>query len=253
MERERELLLHTALIENEDVLLHGKKWSEEAKARVRQARKAGVSVYEMFSGFYKKSKKEAIKMTNKGIGLAEGAANKSAHFVDGLYESKSEKKIKRGLGRALTVDEMAYGLVNATRNDLGAHKVALAGRPDNGRYSKQTSDGIKEAYNKKIIDRVKRTDKYASKFEKDYLKRPGYLDGFANTARNDLAAHKAALAGRPDNGRYSRKTTADIAEQHNKKIIDKVKRNDKYASKFEKDYLKRPGYTEGMVRATRND
>ena len=101
-EMERELLLHTALIENEDVLLHGKKWSEEAKARVHQARKAGVSVYEMFSGFYNKSKKEAIKLTNKGIGFAEGAANKSAHFVDGMYESKSEKKTKRRLGRKVS-------------------------------------------------------------------------------------------------------------------------------------------------------
>ena len=72
------------------------------------------------------------------------------------------------------------------------------------------------------MDKAKRTDKYASKFEKDYLKRPGYLDGFANTARNDLAAHKAALAGRPDNGRYSRKTTADIKEEHNKKITGTV-------------------------------
>ena len=222
MERERELLLHAALIENEDVLLHGKKWSEEAKARVRQARKAGVSVYEMFSDFYKKSKKEAIKMTNKGIGLAEGAANKSAHFVDGLYESKSEKKIKRGLGRALTVDEIGSGMVNATRNDLGAHRVALAGRPDNGRYSKQTSDDIKEAYNKKIIDKVKRNDKYASKFEKDYLKRPGYTEGMVRATRNDLTAHKIGLAGRPDNGRYSKKTSDDIKEEHIKKDIDTI-------------------------------
>ena len=67
----------------------------------------------MFSGFYKKSKKEAIKLTNKGIGLAEGAADKSAHFVDGMYESKSEKKFKKGLGRALTVDEIFISLLNS--------------------------------------------------------------------------------------------------------------------------------------------
>jgi hypothetical protein len=165
MERERELLLHAALLENEEVLLHGRKWSEEAKARVRQARKSGVSVYDMFSGFYKKSKKEAIKLTNKGIGLAEGAANKSAHFLDGLYESKSEKKFKKGLGRALTVDEIAY----------------------------------------LDIDKAKRTDKYAGKFEKDYIKRPGYLSGMVKAARKDLDAHEKALAGRPDNGRYSKR------------------------------------------------
>jgi O-glycosyl hydrolase len=42
----------------------------------------------------------------------------------------------------------------------------------------------------------------------------------AKAARKDLDAHEKALAGRPDNGRYSKKTTADIAEQHNKKIKD---------------------------------
>ena len=48
-EMERERLLHTALLENEDVLLHGKKWSEDAKTRIQQARKAGMSVYDMFT------------------------------------------------------------------------------------------------------------------------------------------------------------------------------------------------------------
>ena len=182
MERERGLLLHTALIENEDVLLHGKKWSEEAKARVRQARKAGVSVHEMFSSFYKNAKKRGTRFVNDSIGVAEGAANKSAHFLDGLYESKSEKKTKRRQGRALSAREIT------------------------------TLD----------INKAKKVDKYASKFEKDYIKRPGYVSGMVKAARKDLDAHDKALAGRPDNGRYSRKTSADIAEQHNKKITDTV-------------------------------
>lgn len=182
MERERELLLHAALIENEEVLLHGKKWSEEAKARVRQARKAGASVYDMFSSFYKNAKKRGTRFVNDGIGLAEGTANKSAHFLDGLYESKSEKKTKRGLGRALSAREIT------------------------------TVD----------IDKAKKIDKYTSKFENDFIKRPGYLDRMAKAASKDLDAHEKALAGRPDNGRYSKKTSADIAEQHSKKIIDTV-------------------------------
>lgn len=46
----------------EDILLHGK-WSEEAKQRVRQARKAGRSVYDMFGDLYNK----AAKATDRGI------------------------------------------------------------------------------------------------------------------------------------------------------------------------------------------
>lgn len=179
-EIERELLLHAALLENEEVLLHGKKWSEEAKARVRQARKAGMSVYDMFSSFYKNAKKSGTRFVNDSIGLTEDITNKSAHFLDGLYESKSEKKTKRGLGRALSAREIA------------------------------TMD----------INKAKKIDKYASKFEKDYSKRPGYLDSMVKAASKDLDAHNKALAGRPDNGRYSRETSTDIVERHGKKIID---------------------------------
>lgn len=179
-EMERELLLHAALLENEEVLLHGKKWSEEAKARVRQARKVGMSVYDMFSSFYKNAKKSGTRFVNDSIGLTEDVTNKSAHFLDGLYESKSEKKTKRGLGRALSAREIA------------------------------TMD----------INKAKKIDKYASKFEKDYSKRPGYLDSMVKAASKDLDAHNKALAGRPDNGRYSRETSTDIVERHGKKITD---------------------------------
>ena len=182
MERERELLLHAALLENEEVLLHGRKWSEEAKARVRQARKAGVSVYDMFSGFYKKSKKEAIKLTNKGIGLAEDASNKSAHFLDGLYESKSEKKTKRRQGRKITKGE--FGVID--------------------------------------IDKARKADKYLSRYEKDYTSRQGLLDKQAKAYSKEMDGHKKALAGRPDNGRYSRKTSQDIKDDHYKQLKDAV-------------------------------
>ena len=45
--------------QNKDILLHaGRLWSEETKQRVREARKAGVSVYEMFASHYRNLKKQ---------------------------------------------------------------------------------------------------------------------------------------------------------------------------------------------------
>lgn len=70
------------------------------------------------------------------------------------------------------------------------------------------------------INKAMKIDKYASKFEKDYSKRPGYLDSMVKAANKDLDTHNKALAGRPDNGRYSRETSTDIVERHSKKIID---------------------------------
>ena len=171
-EMERELLLHAALLENEEVLLHGKKWSEEAKARVRQARKAGMSVYDMFSSYYKNAKKTGTRVVNDGIGLTEDVANKSAHFLDGLYESKSEKKTKRGLGRTLSAREIAIMDVN----------------------------------------KAKKIDKNASRFEKEYARRLVFVDRMVKGARKELDAHPEALD--------SREATIDIAKSYGKKLID---------------------------------
>ena len=49
----------------EEELQHGRQWSEEAKERVRQARKAGRSVRDMFSSFYNKQERSVNKALNK--------------------------------------------------------------------------------------------------------------------------------------------------------------------------------------------
>ncbi len=49
----------------DDAMMHGYKWSEEAKARVREARKAGRTVEEMFGKNWKKAGKAINKSANK--------------------------------------------------------------------------------------------------------------------------------------------------------------------------------------------
>ena len=68
------------------------------------------------------------------------------------------------------------------------------------------------------IDKAMKADKYLSRYEEDHMRRPGYLDDKVKAYRKDLDGHKKALAGRPDNGRYSRKTSQDIKDYHYKQI-----------------------------------
>ena len=49
----------------EEELQHGRQWSEEAKERVRQARKAGRPVREMFASYYNKQSRSVNKSLNK--------------------------------------------------------------------------------------------------------------------------------------------------------------------------------------------
>mgnify|MGYP003595748404 CR=1 FL=1 len=63
----RDDILIQAIDNTEDVLIHGVKWSEEAKERVRQARRAGRRVSEMFGNLYNKGKfKKATQRSTKG-------------------------------------------------------------------------------------------------------------------------------------------------------------------------------------------
>lgn len=61
----RDDVLIQAIDNTEDVLLHGAKWSEEAKQRVRQARRAGRRVSEMFGDLYKNTRRAVDKVDSK--------------------------------------------------------------------------------------------------------------------------------------------------------------------------------------------
>ena len=66
---------------NNEILLHGGKWSEEAKRRVSEARRAGRSVFEMFGDVYKKAEKtvgSTVNSASKTVGSAGKTISKTA-------------------------------------------------------------------------------------------------------------------------------------------------------------------------------
>lgn len=87
----RDDILIQAIDNTEDVLLHGGKWSEEAKQRVREARRAGRRVSEMFSNLY--------NSTGRYINQAGRNVKRYANLVDNKYNisannGKTRKMIK---------------------------------------------------------------------------------------------------------------------------------------------------------------
>lgn len=87
----RDDILIQAIDNTEDVLLHGGKWSEEAKQRVREARRAGRRVSEMFSNLY--------NTTGRYANQAGKNVKRFANRVDSKYNisennGKTRKMIK---------------------------------------------------------------------------------------------------------------------------------------------------------------
>ncbi len=89
LQDEKDILLH-AIDNTEDVLLH-RAWSEEAKQRVREARRAGRKVSEMFANLYSR--------TGRFINKSGKSAKRFANAVDSKYNisehnGKTRKMLK---------------------------------------------------------------------------------------------------------------------------------------------------------------
>ena len=84
----RDDVLIQAIDNTEDVLLHGAKWSEEAKQRVRQARRAGRRVSEMFGDLYQKSYNKAKKAYNAPI--SKDVTGYDSHMAKPEYTIKNK-------------------------------------------------------------------------------------------------------------------------------------------------------------------
>lgn len=94
---------------NNEVLLHGGKWSEEAKRRVSEARRAGRSVLDMFGDLYKKSEKTVnsaaktasnlIRVAKKGV-FSQGSKTTTITRVKSITDAQGHKVgPKKGNGR----------------------------------------------------------------------------------------------------------------------------------------------------------
>lgn len=84
----RDDILIQAIDNTEDVLLHGGRWSEEAKQRVRQARRAGRRVSEMFGDLYRKGYKKAKKAYNAPISTT--TTGYESHMAKPMYSVKNK-------------------------------------------------------------------------------------------------------------------------------------------------------------------
>lgn len=87
----RDDILIQAIDNTEDVLLHGGKWSEEAKQRVREARRAGRRVSEMFSNLY--------NSTGRYVNQAGKNVKRYANQVDSKYNITENNARTRALYR----------------------------------------------------------------------------------------------------------------------------------------------------------
>ena len=144
----------SSTLDTANTLMHAK-WSEEAKERVRQARKAGRSVYDMFSSHYNKASKEGSKIIRRaskdGSKLVKRVSREGSKGISNT--SKEGSKLVKRVSR-----EGSKGISNTSRA---------------GQKPLKTIDrSITRAVNKRVAakDRKTVTTKERKQIAKEYAK-----------------------------------------------------------------------------------
>lgn len=221
---------------NNEILLHGGKWSEEAKRRVSEARRAGRSVADMFGDLYKKTEKtvesaaksasNAIKPTAKVISKTasnlvrvakKGVFQTTSKTTTGTVGSKSGDKALAAAGyKARKVDKK---LVARLQDKLDK-------RYGQGKYKKTEAQKLDEARGKAMDKREKR-NKAASKAQSKKMKNIDKARGKAMDKREQRKRNveKAAKKSKEVQQKQARKLTRENQQNRKKQAGDAIGNN----------------------------
>ena len=177
----------------EEELQHGRQWSEEAKERVRQARKAGRSVRDMFGSFYAKQgrslnkslnkvanrtiykksisnarNKLVVAKSNRDLSYKRGVAlkNSSSGFVS-KGSTPVEKGRRAGIVAKLKRDNDVDKMVKDATVRYRKKELKKSSNHSTGRIVKDTTKVISKDVSKKTNKLTKDVGKTAGKLSKD--------------------------------------------------------------------------------------
>lgn len=248
----------------EEELQHGRKWSEEAKERVRQARKAGRSVRDMFASFYTKQSRSLNKSLNKvanrtiykksisnarnklvvaksnrDLSYKRGVAlkNSSSRFVS-KGSSPVEKGRRAGIAAKLKRDNDVDKMVKDATVRYRKKELKKSSKHSTGRIVKDATKAISKDVTKKANKLSKDVGKTAGKLSKDVGK------GINNTVRTiDKSITSAVNKGVANKDRK-------YIDKEEKKYIDKRRKSALNVAVKSKKYINKQ-YEEAVNKANR--
>lgn len=187
---------------NNEILLHGGKWSEEAKRRVSEARRAGRSVADMFGDLYKKTEKTvesaAKTASNMVKPTAKGVFQTNTKITSGVLGTKSGDRALAAAGyKPRKVDKK---LVSRLQDMLDK-------RYGQGKYKKTEAQKLDQVRGKAMDKREKR-NRSAAKAQAKKMKKIDQARGKAMDKR-EQRNRKAEKAARD----FTRKKAQNLKKQ----------------------------------------
>lgn len=210
---------------NNEILLHGGKWSEEAKRRVSEARRAGRSVLDMFGDLYKKTEK-----------TAESAANTASKTVGNLV-----RVAKKGVFQ--TTSKTTTGTVGIKSGDKALAAAGYKARKIDPKLVKRLQDKLDKRYGQgkykkteaqkldqtrgKAMDKREKRNKSEAKAKAKKMKnidqaRGKAMDKREQRKRNVEKAHKKSSEAQQ---KQNRKLTRERTQNRKKQSGDAIGNN----------------------------
>ncbi len=130
---DEDILLH-AIDNTEDVLLH-RAWSEEAKQRVREARRAGRKVSELFGSLYSQAGRYVGNASRRAANASVKVSSNVVKTVrDAAGNSKQVRIIKRNVNGA--VKKSQHALKRGASNIDSKYNISLNNKGTRAAYTK---------------------------------------------------------------------------------------------------------------------
>lgn len=163
---------------NNEILLHGGKWSEEAKRRVSEARRAGRSVLDMFGDLYKKAEKTTSSVAKSASNMVRPTANAVSKTASNLVRVAKKAVFKKSgtttgvLGQKSGDKAMATAGYKKRKIDkklVARIQDKLDRRYGQGKYKKTESQKLDEKRGK-AMDKRENRNKTRKKAEESVAK-----------------------------------------------------------------------------------
>lgn len=215
---------------NNEILLHGGKWSEEAKRRVSEARRAGRSVLEMFGDLYKKTEKTVSSATKSASNMVKPTAKAVSKTASNLVRVAKKTVFQNGSKTTTGVlgtksgDKAlkAYGLKKRKTDWKVVKKVQdkLDKQYGQGKYKKSESQKLDEVRGKAMDKREKRK-KAQAKAAKEKMRKTDQARGKAMDEREKRIKTR----------KKSEESVAKIKRNETKKAIKAKEKSEKNRSR----------------------
>lgn len=218
---------------NNEILLHGGKWSEEAKRRVSEARRAGRSVMDMFGDLYKKSEKTVSSAAKTASNMVRPTAKAVSNTASNLVRVAKKAVFQNG-------SKTTTGVLGKKSGDKALAKAGYKKRKVDKKLVARIQDKLDRRYGQgkyKKTEAQKLDEKRGKAMEKREKRNKSQAKAAKKKMRQTDQARGKAMDEREKRNRTRKKAEESVAKVQRNKTRSAIKAKQKSEKNRSRDAI----------------